>query len=170
MPSRFPFLKSKRDPYGLVEQFGIAVTIDPETDGSPDAAFSWFGTTLEPVNTFTMTYTGEDGKKDTVSGHKAITYAYSLGEFRYQAYDWKITLLQIDPAANTGVVEGTVSIKGRCDLCTNNPVHRGDHSFKYIIARAGAKEDWLVRAWSLEKLKTAMGVVNPLVNFLREDI
>jgi hypothetical protein len=168
MPSRFPFLKSKRDPYGLVEQFGIAVTIDPANDGSENVAFSWFGTTLDK-DAFVLNYTGDDGVKDSpISGHKTITEAYAKKDFSYTAYDWRLTSLSIDDTLAKGTVQGLVSIKGSCKLCDKHPTHDGLHRFQYDIIKGA--DGWLIKEWTLVKQKKPTGVVNPLVDFLREDI
>lgn len=145
----FPFLKSRAIPYGAVEQFGMAVTVDPDTDGSPDPSFSWFGRTLD-TNSFVMSYTA-NGQTDYIRGHASITVAYARKELRYTAYDWKLTSLSIDDAAGTGDVAGTVNIKGRCAGCTQNPNHEGAHRFQYKIFK-GADNNWRVREWKLEKV------------------
>lgn len=155
MPSRFPFLKSKTDPYGLIEQFGIAVTVEPDSDPSETADRSWFGVTLlnDAGSPFVFTYTGEDGTTtDTVTGHDNITKAYAEGKLLYTAYDWGITSLTIDVATKTGDVRGSARLKGHCDVFVNNPKqHKGRHFFRYAIVQVG--KEWLIKEWSLRKEK-----------------
>jgi hypothetical protein len=166
MPNRFPFLKSKTDPYGLIEQFGIAVTVAPESDSAETGPVSWFGRTLHNDAGTIFTYTGEDGTtKDTVAGHDNITKAYAEGKLLYTAYDWGITLLKIDIAAKTGEVEGAVKLKGHCDLFVNNPKeHKGRHFFRYAIVQVG--KDWLIKEWSLRKEKGTKAGTDPLDEFI----
>lgn len=179
MPSRFPFLKSKTEPYGLIEQFGIAVTIDSESDPSdnPDDATdrSWFGATLfnglehaaDKKDVFVFSYTNEDGTKtDTIPGYKITTQAYADGRLLCTAYDWGLTSLKIDTEAKTGEVEGGVRLKGHCDLFVNNkPKFRGRHLFRYAIVQVG--KEWLIKEWSLKKeKKKKANEPDPLGEFL----
>jgi len=168
MPSRFPFLKSKTDPYGVIEQFGIAVTIPPESDPSETAERSWFGTTLDDTaGAFVFTYSDDNttSMPDRITGHGTITRAYAQGKLLYTAYDWAITSLRIDLAAKTGAVEGSVRLKGHCDLCVNNPPrHDGRHLFTYALAQVG--KDWLIKEWTLRKEKKPAPVPDPLGDFL----
>lgn len=167
MPSRFPFLKSQTDAYGLIEQFGIAVTVDPDSDPAAAASNSWFGRLLDP-NAASLTYTGATGTPDTIAGYTNLTNAYGKGDLRYTAYDWRITLLKLDLTAMTGEVEGAVTIKGKCKTCTNNADHGGEHTFRYVIVRDASK-NWRIKEWTLKKITTTPGVPNPLVEFLREN-
>jgi hypothetical protein len=168
MPSRFPFLKSKTDPYGLIEQFGIAVTVDPASDASESADRSWFGTTLDNnPGAFIMTYSDDNTgiTPDKITGHKTVTDAYAQGKLLYTAYDWGVTSLKIDVTAKTGEVEGSVRLKGHCDLFVNNPKnHNGRHFFRYAIVQVG--KDWLIKEWSLRKEKKPPVSPDPLDDFL----
>ncbi|HEY9401995.1 MAG TPA: hypothetical protein VIQ24_04840 [Pyrinomonadaceae bacterium] len=168
MPSRFPFLKSKTDPYGLIEQFGIAVTVDPESDPSETASGSWFGVTLDDSpNAFVFTYSDDNttNQPDRITGHGTITNAYAQGKLLYTAYDWVLTSLKIDVATKTGEVEGAVRLKGHCDLCVNNPTtHNGRHWFHYVIVKVG--RDWLIKEWTLRKEKKPMAPPDPLGEFV----
>lgn len=170
MPNRFPYLKSQSDPLGLVEQLGAAATVDPQTDPSLTADRSWFGRMLE-TGGFSMIYTGDTGLVDTISSHKDITDAYVQNKFIYTAYDWELTSLSINLTAKTGVVQGGVRLKGRCDLFTKNkPEHSGDHTFEYQIAR-GTDGKWRVTKWLLTKPTMPAGGGNtPLSEFLDRDL
>jgi len=167
MPNRFPFLKSKTDPYGLVEQFGIAVTVDPESDPAETGDRSWFGRTIDASSgAFVMTYSDDNtgNPEDVIKGHDTITDAYAAGKLIYTAYDWGLTSMRVDVTAGTGEVEGHVRLKGRCDLFVNNPKkHKGRHFFRYVIVQVG--KEWLIKEWSLRKERRAAGP-DPLDNFL----
>lgn len=170
MPGRFPFLKSKTDPYGVIEQFGIAVTVDPESDPSSDPTDatdrSWFGRTLLADAGTVFKYTGEDGTTtDTVTGHDTLIKAYADGKLLCTAYDWGLTTLKIDVAAKTGEVEGGVRLKGRCDLFVNNDKKfKGRHLFRYAIVQVG--KEWLIKEWTLRKEKKPTVLPDPLGEFL----
>lgn len=158
MRDKFPFLKSTAYPLGLLEQFGVAVTMDPKEDRALTALDSWFGGGLiTPDGTWTF-------NTEAPVSNKELAEAYLSGDFRYTAYDWEIVSLKVDNYGGEGEVTGNVQVKGRFrrrdekgDFQDRDDT--GKYSFTYRILKKDGK--WRVNEWVLEKTNGGIELSKP---------
>jgi hypothetical protein len=166
MINKFPHLRSSTDPYGLMEQLAVAITIDPATDGTDrDTAadttatlnfeFSWFGGIMG--DPFTWNYYDSGGALKETADRPTFFRHYATGKVRFTAYEWEYTKIEINPMAGTGVVEGTAIVKAACQLppASGGAVqahrHDGSHGFTCEIVMHPTLKKWKIRTLNLKQ-------------------
>lgn len=169
MPHKYPYLRSSVTPFGLMEQLGIAFTMDPVEEGTPPGQrnSSWFGRLLSD-NNFTFDYINSTAPRESFNKTQMVTH-YFTKHFDYAAYDWECLALRITRqagGAEVGVIEGEVDIKVRhCNVCAGANAHDGEFDFIYEIERPNANSSWKVKKWTLTR-KTGAAPPSPKITFV----
>lgn len=149
MSHKYPFLKSSSDPYGLLEQLGVALTIDPREDASLTGDSSWFGKLL--ANDFTWEYQGDNTNERL--DRQQFVGNYFNSHTRFTAYNWECYSLSIPEGAagTTGSLAGEVDVKvTQCAACNGSNEHNGLHRFECSIVKVNGK--WKVNRWILARV------------------
>ena len=147
MPIKFPYLKDTRDPLGLIEQIGVAITVHPEEDAADDPIYSWAGRLLSDD----FTWSSKD-KSEAVIGQGDKTnfiQAYFNNQLRYTVYDWQLTYLNID--VNKGEARGTARVKGNNGLCSQSRLC-GNYEFRYTLVKDPLTQRWKLQEWVLKEI------------------
>lgn len=139
MPSKFPFLKSSTEPYGLLEQLGVAITLNPAEDAAlaGNGPGSWFGRLLEEQDFLWLLQEADGSEVERVEDRNRLAESYLSQDFRYTAFDWDLLFLEL--ADNQGVLRGKVDLKGRSNLSGSELKHEGEHTFECHIVKRGDK-------------------------------
>jgi hypothetical protein len=142
MPSKFPFLKSSTEPYGLLEQLGVAITLNPAEDAAQSGPGSWFGRLLEERDFLWLFQTADGREIERVEDREQLAESYLSENFRFTVFDWELLLLRITD--DQGVLQGEVDLKGRSNLSGVEIRHDGQHTFECDIVR-GDGQKWRVK-------------------------
>jgi hypothetical protein len=155
MIGKFQHLRSSTDPYGLMEQLAVAITVDPLSDGTDSTGaslnFSWFGGLM--ANPFTWAYYDRVGTLQETADRPTFFRYYAARKVRFTAYEWEYTKIEKNSAAGTGVVEGTVWVKAKCELPAGAAQHDhlGEHSFLCEITINPNDNKWKVSKLTLKQ-------------------